>query len=348
MKRFLASLTVLAALTPLSLAQVTLNDAVEYKIQNVNSGLVLGLNNASQAAGTNVVQWADNGTADHLWHFMPMGNGQYNIENMLTHQVLGVSGASKSDNAQIVQYSDNGTADHLWTVTQAKDGNYLIQNVNSSLYLEVYDASKVDTAMIDQWTSTGCTCQEWVLENTGASPYTGPGAVSGSGIYVHDPNLLKAPTNVYWLYGTHNTLATSTDRTVFTSGGSALSPIPSWVSGNGFSPSNDPWAPAVLYNSNTSYSGQPYFQYYSASTFGDNWSAIGLASASSANSTSWTDPRHRRPLRHPALRLLHSPPAIPSNMRSSTRTPMPSTPHPSPTPAAISGLHTAPGLMDCT
>ena len=290
MKRFLGSVALMIAmLCPSAYAQVTVSTSVEFKLQNVNSGLVLGLSGASQTAATKAVQWADNGASDHLWHFMPMGSGEYNIENMVTHQVLGVSNASTANGAPIVQYSDNGTADHLWKITQASDGNYLIQNVNSGRYLEVYQAGVVDTSTIDQWSLTGCTCQEWKLVNTGTSPYVYPGAVSGNGIYVHDPNLLKTSSGVYWLYGTHNTLATSTDRTVFTSDGSALSPIPSWVAGNGFSTSDDLWAPSVIYNSSTSYSGQPYFQYYSASSFGSNWSAIGLATASTPNSTAWTD-----------------------------------------------------------
>lgn len=281
MKYLLANLVILAALPAVVQAQITMNDSVEYKIKNVNSSLILGISGASQTAGADAIQWADNGTTDHLWHFIPMGDGEYNIENMLTHQVLGVSGASTSNGAQIVQWADSGTADHLWEVIQASDGNYYIKNVHSGLYLEVYDASTSDTATIDQWASTGCKCQEWTFTNTGTSPYVGPGAVSGSGIYVHDPMMLKTTAGVYWLYGTHNTLATSTNRASFTSDGSALSPIPSWVSS--YNSSKDLWAPDVVYYNSK------YWQFYSASSSGSEVSAIGLATASSPNSTSWAD-----------------------------------------------------------
>lgn len=274
-------LALLLTAAPLALAQDTISDSVEFKIKNVNSGLVLGISGQSQTAGTSVVQWADNGTTDHLWHFIPMGSGQYNIENMLTHQVLGVSNASKSNGAQVLQWADSGTADHLWTVSTAADGNYMIKNVNSGLYLEVYQASKSDTATIDQWGATGCTCQEWQLVSTGTDPYVKPGSVAGSGIYVHDPFLLKDGSGIYWLYGTHNTLATSTDRTNWTSDGSALTPIPSWVSN--YNSSNDLWAPDVVYHNSK------YFQYYSASSSGSEKSAIGLGTASTPNSTSWAD-----------------------------------------------------------
>ncbi len=279
MKRFLAC-GFLAAVTCLAYAQDTINDSVEFKIKNVNSGLVLGITNASQTAGATVLQWADTGTTDHLWHFIPMGNNQYLIENMLTHQVMGVSGASKSDGAQILQWADNSTADHLWTISTASDGNYMIKNVNSGLYLEVYDASTSDTAKIDQWGPTGSKCQEWQLENTGVTPYPMPGAVNGSGIYVHDPFLLKAGST-YWLYGTHNTLANSSNRTTFTSQGAALSPIPSWVSS--YSGSNDVWAPDVVYHNGL------YWQYYAASTAGSKNSAIGVATSTTPQSGNWAD-----------------------------------------------------------
>jgi hypothetical protein len=31
------------------------------------SGLLLGVLNASKSSGAQVLQWSDNGTADHLW-----------------------------------------------------------------------------------------------------------------------------------------------------------------------------------------------------------------------------------------------------------------------------------------
>jgi ricin-type beta-trefoil lectin protein len=40
-----------------------------YKIFNVGSGLLLGVTNMSTASGAQVLQWSDNGTADHLWNF---------------------------------------------------------------------------------------------------------------------------------------------------------------------------------------------------------------------------------------------------------------------------------------
>ena len=273
---------------------------VQYKLKNVNSGLILGIANASQTAGALVVQGSDNGAAEQLWHFMPMGNDQYNIENMLTHQVLGVVNASTAEGAQIVQWSDNGTADHLWSVSQAANGNYLIRNVNSGKYLEVYQSSKLNTATIDQAASS----QEWQLVNTGNSPYPAPRTVTGNGIFVHDPYMLRDTSGKYWLYGSHQMVATSTDGTNFTMYTSCTSaqmgayapncPLigPDFASWNGLQTPKawnnganiDIWAPSMLVSNGT------YYQYYSIPYLPSSGAeaVIGVATSSSPAGP-WTD-----------------------------------------------------------
>jgi arabinan endo-1,5-alpha-L-arabinosidase len=226
------------------------------------------------------------GTADTYWHFMPMGNDQYNVENMLTHQVLGILNASTSTGAQALQYSDNSTADHLWAFYLLTDGNYLIKNLNSGYYLQDDGSATTSSATIDQGTRSnsvaGCNCQEWTITSSGNAAYPAPLTVSGTGIYVHDPMLFQDPiTFKYWLYGTHNTLASSTDLSTWTADNLALNPIPSWVTT--YSSTNDLWAPDVVYANGS------YWQYYSASGSGSEVSAIGLAKAATPNSTAWTD-----------------------------------------------------------
>ncbi len=281
MKKYAYGFVLLFALVAQARAQVTVSDSVQFKIKNVNSGLVLAIPGASQSAGTGVIQWSDTGSAEQLWHFIPMGSGQYNIENMATHQLMGVSSGSKSNGAQIVQWADNGTADDLWTITQASSGNYLIKNVNSGLYLDVYQGSKSTAATIDQWSASGCLCQEWQLVSTGTDPYPLPGTVSGSGTRVHDPFMMRDSGGTYWLYGTNNTIASSSDRINFASAGSALNPVPSWTTT--YTKGGTLWAPNLVYMNNQ------YYQYYSTSSFGSQTSAIGLATAPTPNSTAWTD-----------------------------------------------------------
>jgi len=290
-----------------------------YTLTNSASGLVLGVSGQSQTAGANVVQEATTtSTSDIDWHFMPMTNNTYNIENMLTHQVMGIASASTTSGAQVLQYADNGTADHLWKFYLLTDGNYLIQNSNSGLYLEVANSSVSTSATIDQsarsYPSTGSTSQEWKLTSTATAAYPAPMTVSGTGIYVHDPYLMQDPTtHLYWLYGTHQTIAYSSDLSTFTyttlssAQGSCTSaqgtgwitsashcPVigPDFTSWSGLQTppaynngkNIDVWAPSLLYANGT------YYQYYSVpyepSTGAE--AVIGLAT-STAPSGPWTD-----------------------------------------------------------
>jgi Ricin-type beta-trefoil lectin domain-like len=68
----------------------------------------------STVDGASVVQYRDNGTADHLWQLLPTGDGWFKLRNRNSGLLLGVDGMSTVDGASVVQYHDNGTTDHLW------------------------------------------------------------------------------------------------------------------------------------------------------------------------------------------------------------------------------------------
>ena len=86
-----------------------------YKILSTYSGEVLGVSAASTSAGASVLQWADNGTNDHIWEFISQGSS-YEILNVNSGLALDVSGASTSPGASIVQEAFTGTTDQLWQV----------------------------------------------------------------------------------------------------------------------------------------------------------------------------------------------------------------------------------------
>ncbi len=272
----------------------TVSDSYEYTLENAASSLVLGIAGQSQIAGTNVAQESDTGSADSLWHFLPMNNNQYNIENMLTHQVMGVQGASSSAGAQVLQWADSGTNDHLWEFFLLKDGNYLIRNVNSGLYLEDANSGTTSSATIDQGaratSGSGCTCQEWMLTSNNTSPYPAPisanvsyTAPDASSIGIHDPSMLKA-VSTYYLFSTHGLIHahTSTDRLNFSDDGYALPSLPSWT--NTYTGgSGDLWAPDASEHNGL------YWLYYAASSFGSTNSAIGLATGPTGTPGSYVD-----------------------------------------------------------
>jgi Beta-L-arabinofuranosidase, GH127/Ricin-type beta-trefoil lectin domain-like len=84
------------------------------RLRNVNSGKVMGVDVMSTADSARVVQFDDNGTADHLWQLVDNGDGRFRIRNSNSGKVLGVDQMSTANSANVVQFDDSGTADHLW------------------------------------------------------------------------------------------------------------------------------------------------------------------------------------------------------------------------------------------
>jgi hypothetical protein len=134
-----------------------------FRLRNVNSGKVLGVSNMSAADSANVVQFTDNGTADHLWQLIDNGSGNVRIRNANSLKILAVNGASTADSAQIQQFSDNGTPDHVWTLIDNGDGNVRVRNVNSGKVLGVSGMSTADSANAVQFTDNGTADHLWQI-----------------------------------------------------------------------------------------------------------------------------------------------------------------------------------------
>ncbi len=133
------------------------------KIRNRNSGKVMGVDVMSTANSARVVQFDDNGTADHLWQFVPNGDGWYRVRNSNSGKVLGVDLMSTANSAQVVQFDDNGTADHLWQPVDNGDGWFRLRNKNSGKVLGVDQMSTADSANVVQFDDNGTADHLWQL-----------------------------------------------------------------------------------------------------------------------------------------------------------------------------------------
>lgn len=124
---------------------------VWYRIQNRNSGKVLGVAGMSTQDSANVVQFGDNGTADHLWQLTDLGNDRWTVTNRNSGLLLAVNAASQADSAPVQQFHDNGTPDHYWHLIDDGDGWYRIRNAHSGLVLGVDGMSTADSAQVVQF-----------------------------------------------------------------------------------------------------------------------------------------------------------------------------------------------------
>jgi hypothetical protein len=142
--------------------------ATPLRIQNQNSGKVLGVDHMSVDNSAQVVQFGDNGTADHLWQLVDNGDGYIKIRNVNSGKLLGVDGMSTADSARVVQFEDNGTDDHLWQVLDNGNGYARIRNKHSGKVLGVDGMSKADSAIVVQFSDNGTADHNWRLIPDGA------------------------------------------------------------------------------------------------------------------------------------------------------------------------------------
>jgi hypothetical protein len=136
---------------------------VPCRVQNLNSGKVLGVDGMSTADSAQVVQFADTGTVDHLWCLMDNGNGLLKVRNVNSGKVLGVSGMSTADSANVVQFADNGTTDHVWQLLDNGDGWFRVRNLHSGKVLGIDGMSTADSARVVQYDDNGTADHLWRL-----------------------------------------------------------------------------------------------------------------------------------------------------------------------------------------
>ncbi len=134
-----------------------------FRIQNRNSGKVLGVAGMSTANSANVVQFGDNGTADHLWKIVDAGNGYVKIQNVNSGRLLALESMSVNNSTRVQQYDDNGAEDRLWQLLDTGDGWLRARNKYSGKVLGVDLMSTADSAQVVQYDDNGTADHDWRL-----------------------------------------------------------------------------------------------------------------------------------------------------------------------------------------
>ena len=84
-----------------------------YTIKNAQSGMSLDIYNGSSASGTNVWQYATNGSAAQLWKIIQNTDGSITIRSKLG-TVLDIYNGSITSGTNIWAYASNGSAAQKW------------------------------------------------------------------------------------------------------------------------------------------------------------------------------------------------------------------------------------------
>ena len=95
----------------------------QYNIENMLTHQLMGVSNASTSAGAQVVQWADNGTNDHLWEFYKLSDGNYLIKNVNSGYYLEANSSSGIDQAARAT-TGSGCTCQEWTLASTGTSPY--------------------------------------------------------------------------------------------------------------------------------------------------------------------------------------------------------------------------------
>lgn len=273
-------------LVPLAGAAVAVQqvDNGTYVIRNKYTGKVLDLLYGSADDGTNILQYSDTGADNQHWNVTYLGSGNYRITNVAGGGAMEVYNWDSSDGANISQWTTNGTTLQQWQLTDQGDGTFKVLNTYTGKAMEVYNWDTSDGANVSQWTDNGLDIQHWAFESldTGAA-YHWP--LSGD-LGTHDPTAMEE-NGIWYEFQTGPGIY----RKVSYDGGLTWDPLASvlpsglswWANYVPEQSGTDVWAPDVK-----AYNGKVWL-YYAVSTFGSKVSAIGLLSAASLASDSWTD-----------------------------------------------------------
>ncbi|GAB3447211.1 RICIN domain-containing protein [Actinophytocola sediminis] len=131
------------------------------RIQNRHSGKVLGIDGMSTADGARIVQFDDNGTADHRWRLVDCGNGRVKVGSEHSGRVLGIDGMSTANSAPAAQFGDTGTPDHVWELVDNGDGWFRLRNRHSAKVLGVDLMSTENSAPVVQFDDNGTADHLW-------------------------------------------------------------------------------------------------------------------------------------------------------------------------------------------
>jgi len=135
-----------------------------YLLLNAHSGLAAVVKDASDQAGTPVVQGPASGHQAAVWQLKHISGDDVMLTNKKTGLVLAVAGGSDKNEALIVQEKPTGQPNHVWHLATVSDETFTLTNKASGKLFDVYaSATKVGSRIV-QWEANGGDNQQWQLQ----------------------------------------------------------------------------------------------------------------------------------------------------------------------------------------
>jgi hypothetical protein len=182
-----------------------------YYIVNPNSGMVLDVMGAGTAPGTDVWQYAKNGTNAQLWTVVENGDGTVLIRSALSnHLVLDVEGARFATGTPLQVHPANGTAAQDFTLRDCAivaNGTYtFVSALDANIVLDVPGASTAGEVALNTYTANGTAAQRFALDYDAATGYYTITAEC-SGLMVDVKAASAESESTVWQYTPNGTVA---------------------------------------------------------------------------------------------------------------------------------------------
>jgi len=102
--------------------QQTLGGTGTYLIRNVGSNMCIDTG-ATQEAGTQLIQWPQNGSQTQLWNAFPIEGvaSGFALQNAVSGLFMNVAGRSSDNLAAVIQWPENNAVEKnaIWVLTTA-------------------------------------------------------------------------------------------------------------------------------------------------------------------------------------------------------------------------------------
>ncbi|CAF3584548.1 unnamed protein product [Rotaria socialis] len=143
-----------------------------YQFQNVQTGFLMEIDNASHNWGARVFQWPDNGGDWQKWHVQYAGRGQYRI--ITAHSRLGLDSEDwgTNDGTNLIQWPYHAGGNQLWRVQPVLGSSpdvvqlinmFTITNSNAGKLVSVPTNDISAGVQLQLWTDQNSDLQKWKM-----------------------------------------------------------------------------------------------------------------------------------------------------------------------------------------
>lgn len=152
-------------------------DGTAYMVSASSPNRVLDVAGASNADGTNVQTYRENGTTAQKFYFHRLDYHPVTGEFTMacagnTGEVLDIASGSRKMLGNLQIYSANGSNAQKFIIRDDGDGFVTISNVQSKHCLDICGSSMADAANVWQYRDSGSMAQKWIAHRNSDGSYT--------------------------------------------------------------------------------------------------------------------------------------------------------------------------------